>query len=115
MAGSPAGPGPSPALAPGAGAGNQAAAHAALKASVAQLHQALMAFPVNSPEYIAVDKSLALLTPIFGKADHSNLVPAAILQQANAAKAGASPVGQGAPPLQPAPPPGGGAEMPQAA
>lgn len=112
MAGSPAGPGASPVVSPGAGAGNQAAASAAVKAAVAQLHQALMAFPVNSPNYKAVDQALAKLTPMFGGAEQSNLVPAAILQQAQAAKSGQTPVGSAAPPMAPSPPPGGGASPP---
>lgn len=106
MAGSPAGPGPSPALSPGAGAGNQAAASAILKSVIPSLHQALMAFAPNSPTYKAVDKALAALTPVFGAQQGQNLVPAAILQQAQAAKSGASPISSAAPPLAPAPPPG---------
>jgi hypothetical protein len=87
-----------------------------LKGVIPALHQGLMAFPVNSPEYKAVDKALAALTPVFGKANDQNLVPAAILQQAQAAKAGASPLAAAAPPLKPAAPPvATGGEAPPAA
>lgn len=117
VAGTPAGPGASPVVSPGAGAGNQAAARGILKSVIPSLHQALMVFAVNSPEYKAVDRALAALTPAFGKADGGNLVPAALLQQANAVKQGQSPLGGAAPPMSPAPPPGappaGGGEPPQ--
>ena len=106
MAGSPSGPGPSPALSPGAGAGNQAAAGAIIKSVIPALHQALMAFPVNSEPYKAVDKALSFLTPAFGVSNEKNLVPAGILQMANAAKSGATPLAGAAPPLKSAPPPG---------
>lgn len=105
VAGTPPGPGASPMVSPGAGHGNQAAASAMLKSVIPQLHQALMAFPVNSPEYKSVDKALAALTPAFGQSQGSNLVPAAILQQAQAAKTGSTPLAGAAPPLSPAPPP----------
>lgn len=114
IAGSPAGPGASPVLAPGAGAGNQAAAGAILKGIIPALHKGLMAFPVNSPQYKAVDKALAALTPVFGQATDQNLVPAGILQQANAAKAGTTPLAAAAPPLAPAAPPGAAGPEPQA-
>jgi hypothetical protein len=109
MAGSPAQPGGSPVLAPGGGAGNMAAASGILKSVIPSLHQALQAFPVNSPQYKAVDRALAALTPTFGQQQGQNLVPAAILQQAQAAKSGQSPISNAMPPLQPAPPPGASA------
>ena len=116
MAGSPSGPGASPALSPGAGAGNNAAAGAMIKSVIPALHQALMAFPVNSEPYKAVDKALAALTPAFGVSNEKNLVPASILQMANAAKSGSTPLAGAAPPLAPAPPPGQpSGDMPAAA
>lgn len=90
------------------------ASRAVIQSVIPQLHKALMALPVNSPEYQAVDKALAALTPKFGQPDGKNLVPAAILQQANAAKSGATPLAASAPPLAPAPPPGGEAPNPLA-
>lgn len=115
MAGSPSGPGASPAMSPGAGAGNAAATAAMVKSVIPSLHRALSALPINSPEYKAVDKALAALTPAFGQQEGKNLVPAAILQQAQAAKSGSSPLGSAAPPLQPAPPPGASEQPPEAA
>jgi hypothetical protein len=94
-------------VSPGGGAGNQAAARGILKSVIPSLHQALMVFPVNGPEYKAIDRALAALTPAFGKSADGNLVPAALLQQANAVKqGGGSPLGGSAPPLSPSPPPG---------
>lgn len=108
MAGSPAGPGAGAPVSPGGGAGNNAAARGILTSIIPALHRALMAFPVNSPEYKAVDKMLAAATPVFGKANDQNLVPAAVAQLGNAARGAVSPISTGAPPLAPAPPPGAG-------
>lgn len=112
MAGSPSGPGASPVLSPGGGAGNQAAASGILKSVIPFLHNALTALPVNSPQYKAVDKALAALTPVFGAAQGGNVVPSSILALAQAAKSGASPFANAAPPLAAAPPPGGGPATP---
>ena len=115
MAGSAPGPGPSPVLSPGGGAGNQAAASGILKSIIPALHNALSAFPVNSPQYKAVDKALAALTPAFGAPQDSNIVPASIMALAQAAKAGKSPLSNAAPPLAASPPPqaaGGPSPMP---
>lgn len=114
MAGSPAGPGASPVLSPGGGAGNAAAASGILKSIIPALHNALTAFPVNSPQYKAVDKALSALTPAFGAPQDGNLVPSSIMQLAQAAKSGQSPLAGAAPPLKAAPPPspGGGGPSP---
>lgn len=108
MAGSPGGPGPSPVLSPGGGAGNQAAAAGILKSVIPFLHNALTALPVNSPQYKAVDKALASLTPVFGAPQEGNVVPASILAMAQAAKSGSMPLANAAPPLAASPPPGAG-------
>ena len=112
MAGSPPGPGASPVVSPGGGAGNGAAATAMMKAVMPAMHQALMAFPVGSKEYKAVLRALTSLTPIFGQAQERNLVPASLVQLAQAAKTG-GPIASAPPPgLAPAPPPGGESEPP---
>ena len=108
-AGGPGGPGGSPALAPGAGAGNEAAADASIKAVLPVMHKALSAYPVGSKKYAAVLNALRALTANFGKEDQSAMVPAAIQQMALAAKGGGPLSQPAAPPgLQPAPVPGMG-------
>jgi len=106
MAGAPPGPGSSPVLSPGGGAGNAAAAGAMVKAVMPAMHKALMAYPVGSKEYKAILRALTSLTPIFGQSQDQNLVPPAIMQLAQAAKSG-GPVASAPPPgLAAAPPPG---------
>lgn len=93
-------------LSPGGGAGNQAAASGILKSVIPFLHNALSALQVNSPQYKAVDKALAALTPVFGAAQGGNVVPSSIMALAQAAKSGAMPMANAAPPLASSPPPG---------
>lgn len=98
-------------VAPGAGAGNQSAARAAIKSAMPAMHQALSAFPVGSKEYKAVMRAISSLLPVFGSSEGQSQVPAAIAQQAAAAKSGgrlasAPPVG-----LAESPPPGAAPEM----
>lgn len=97
MAGSPAGPGSSPMAAPGAGAGNEAAARAKLKGAFPLLYQLLSAFPVGSEDWENVQKMISAGGKIVGNAQES-LVPSAIQQMALAAKQGG--------PLKNAPPVG---------
>ena len=97
--GGPAGPGATSMTAPGAGAGNEAAADAQIKASLPTLHKALAAYPVGSKKYAAVLNALRALTANFGKSDTESIVPAAIQQMMMNAKG----PGAGAPPM---PPPG---------
>lgn len=106
-AGGPGGPGASPAMSPGAGAGNEAAADALVKAILPGMHKALQAYPVGSKKYSAVLNALRALTANFGKEDQGALVPAAIQQMASAAK-GSAPLSTPTPPpgIAPAPPPG---------
>lgn len=87
-AGSPPAPGGSPVASPGAGAGNQAAAVAMLKAVVPTLYKLLGAFPFGSKENSAVQRALTALSPIAGKTEEESLVPAAVQQMALAAKGG---------------------------
>lgn len=94
-------------MAPGAGAGNEAAADAVVKSLIPGLHKAMAAYPVGSKKYAAVLNALRALTANFGREESAPMVPAALQQLAMANKGG-GPM-QGAPPpgLAPAPPPGG--------
>lgn len=99
MAGHPTTPGGSPAVSPGGGAGQAAAASAAVKAIMPVLHKALSAYEVGSKEYMSVSKATQILAGTFAKPSGSNLVPSAIQQIAGAAKSGApvmNPVASGA-------------------
>lgn len=97
-AGGPGGPGASPMLSPGGGAGNQAAAMQSVKVAMPTLLHAALAFAVGSKEQQALINAYRALTPIFGKAEGSNMVPAGIATMAmNAQKGGG---------MSAAPPPG---------
>jgi hypothetical protein len=97
MAGNPAGPGSSPMAAPGAGAGNQAAAVAALKGAFPLFYKLLSAFPAGSEDWENINEAMKRLGKVVGKAQES-LVPSAIQQMMLAAKQGG--------PLKNAPPVG---------
>ena len=97
-AGGPGGPGASPMLSPGGGAGNQAAAMQSVKVAMPTLLHAALAFTVGSKEQQALINAYRALTPIFGKAEGANMVPAGIASMAmNAGKGGG---------MSAAPPPG---------
>jgi hypothetical protein len=102
-------------MAPGSGAGNQAAAIAQVKAVMSPLHRALAAVPVGSKEYKGILAALRALAPIFGEAQDGNLVPAAVAQMGQAAKSGGSPLSAVAPGLQPQMTPPSGGPSPLAA
>lgn len=104
VTGGPMGPGSSPATSPGPGAGNEAAADAMLKAIIPAMHKALSAYPVGSKKYAAVLNAIRALTANFGKENQQPMVPAAILQMAQAAKAGSPMATSAPPPIQPQPP-----------
>lgn len=91
MAGKPTTPGGSPVVSPGGGAGQSAAASAAVKAIMPILHKALSAFEVGSKEYMAVMDAVKKLSGVFAKPSGSNLVPAAIQDIMGKAKAGTPP------------------------
>jgi hypothetical protein len=101
-------------MSPGAGAGNEAAADAMVKAVIPALHKAMSAYQVGSKKYAAVLNSLRALTANFGKETSQPMVPAAILQMAQAAKAGGpmgtAPAGAIAPTTPTSAPGGAGAE-----
>lgn len=110
--GGPQGPGGSPMLSPGGGAGNAAAAVQSIKAVLPAILKASMAFPAGSKEQQAILRAVASLNPIFGKAEGENMVPAGLQAMAMQAKSG--PMSAAPPPgltANPTPPPGmGGAE-----
>ena len=95
--GGPGGPGGSPMLSPGGGAGNKAAAIQSIKAVMPTLLRGSMAFEAGSKEQQAVLRAVSSLNPIFGKAEGENMVPAGLATMAMNAKQG---------PLSAAPPPG---------
>jgi hypothetical protein len=107
MAGAPPHPGGSPVTAPGAGAGNEAAATAAIKSTMAVFYQSLSAFPVGSKKNSAVLAALQALKPVFSGVEQKNIVPAAVQQLANSANRGGPIAGAPAPGLANGPPPGG--------
>lgn len=101
--GTPPGPGASPMVAPGAGAGNTAAAKGIVGQAVKLLVSGMAAFPFNTPEFKAINEALDKLTKHFGKQEDESLVPATIQQLAGAAKSGAPALQSVAPPLAAAP------------
>lgn len=114
--GGPAGPGGSPMLSPGGGAGNQAAAVQSIKAVLPAILKASMAFPAGSKEQQAILRAVQALNPIFGKAEGSNMVPAGLAAMAMSAKGG--PMSSAPPPglaSNPTPPPGMGEPEPMGA
>jgi len=108
ITGGPSGPGASPVTSPGDGAGSEAAADAMLQAIMPALHKALSAYQVGSKKYIAVTRAITALAANFGKSNQQSMVPAALLQMAQAGKTG-QPMGGSTPPPSIAPAVGGGA------
>ena len=102
--GGPGGPGSTPATSPGPGAGNEAAADATIKAIIPALHKALAAYQIGSKKYSACLNAIRALTANFGKEQTQPLVPAAIMQLAQAAKSGGPMATSSPPPIQPQPP-----------
>ena len=85
-------------LSPGGGAGNKAAAMQSVKVAMPTLLHAALAYEVGSKEQQALLNAYRALTPIFGKAEAQNMVPAGIATMAmNAQKGGG---------MSAAPPPG---------
>ena len=101
----PTGPGSSPALSPGDGAGRKAAAIHTVKALLNPLLVASMAFEAGSKEQQALIRAVSALNPIFGKAEQTNMVPAAMQQMVMQGAKG--PGGSQPPPPGPMMPPGG--------
>lgn len=87
-AGGPTGPGGSPALSPGGGAGNIEAARAQVKMMLEGLYQLQGAFPVDSDEFGAVQDAIRSLRSTFKKSKGNELVPAAIQQLAQQSREG---------------------------
>jgi hypothetical protein len=76
-------------MAPGGGAGQEAAADAMIKSMIPGLHKALGAYAVGSKKYNGLLNAIRALTSNFGKENQESLVPSAIQQMAMAAKSGA--------------------------
>jgi hypothetical protein len=107
------GPGATPMLSPGAGAGKRAAAVAKVKQAAEIIREAGLGFDIGSKEFNAINGALRTLNPVFGKPSDQDLGPAARAQMAQpppSPLAGMAPAGMvgggGGPP--PAPPPGMG-------
>lgn len=109
VAGPPVAGGSSPITAPGAGAGNEAAATASVKSAIDLLVPNLAKFPFGSEKYNALSESLDKLRKVFGGTESKSIVPSAIQQMALASKNG-SPIMK--PPAPGALPPDSG-EAPQ--
>lgn len=95
--GGPGGPGASPMVSPGAGAGNKAAAMQSVKAAVGTITLASMAYPPGSKEATHLYNAIRELNKVAGSAQGENMVPAGIASMAQAASKG---------PMSAAPPPG---------
>jgi hypothetical protein len=115
-AGGPGGPGASPMVSPGGGAGNQAAALANIKACMRTMQMSMLAYEPGSKEFQGLMRALSALNPLFGESKGGDLAPAALRQMAATQNpggplAGAPPPGIASAPLPPSggmpPPPGG--------
>lgn len=96
----PTGPGGSPALSPGDGAGRKMASVNKIKNGVLPiLHMSMMSFEPGSKEYQAIMRALSALSPMFGRAGGENMLPATINAMAQDAATGK--------PMAAGPPPGG--------
>lgn len=80
--------GGSPMAAPGAGAGNEAAAIQALKGNFTLLIKLLSAFTPGSENFKDVNDAIRSLSKVVGKHEDNSAVPSAIQQMALAAKGG---------------------------
>ena len=115
--GGPGGPGPTPMMSPGQGAGVKAAAIAQIKAAMRNIQLAALSFDPGTREYNGSMAALTKLNPIFGKASDTDLDPAARARMAQPppsplagmAPAGMAGGGGGPPPAGPsgAPPTSG--------
>jgi len=111
------GPGPTPMVSPGQGAGVKAAAVAQIRACMRNIQVAALSFDPGSKEFNGVMGALRSLNSVFGKPADQDLDPAARARMAQpppSPLAGSAPAGMagGAGGAPPAPPPGmGPAEM----
>src|ERR1700722_16685002 len=113
--GGPGGPGASPMLSPGAGAGNKAAAMQQVKVAMPTLLHAALAYEVGSKEQQALINAYRALTPIFGKAEAQNMVPAGIATMAMNAQKGGGMASAPPPGIKPTNTPPPGMDIPGAA
>jgi hypothetical protein len=86
--GGPGGPGGSPMLSPGGGAGNKAAATQQVKAVIPALLMASMAFESGSKEQQSLLRAIQSLNPIFGKAERRQHGPGGPCHDLGASKRG---------------------------
>jgi hypothetical protein len=107
-AGGPGGPGASPMVAPGHGAGNEAATDAMVAGVMQTLYKALQAYPLGSKKNQAVLNAIRALSPNFAEQKNQALVPAAIQQMAMSSKPAGPLANAPMPPLGVASPPGMG-------
>jgi hypothetical protein len=105
--GGPGGPGASPMMSPGGGAGNQAAAVQRVKGILPMLLETALAWPVGSKEQRSLVDAFRSLSSAFGKGDQSN-VPAGIAAMAMNAQKGGGMTAAPPPGIKPTntPPPG---------
>lgn len=96
--GGPSGPGASPALSPGHGGGNEAAAAADIKGVIPLLTKHLMSFPIGDKRRQALMNAVRALESNFGKSSEEDLVPAAMQRMAKAAQPGSGLQGHNMPP-----------------
>lgn len=119
-AGGPSGPGASPMMSPGSGAGTEATAMADISAIIPVLMKSMNSFPVGDKRQVAVLRAVQSLVPHFGQSNMDELMPAAAQRIGAAAKSGMGLQGHNMPPpgiALPGPAPmgqggGGGAGMP---
>ena len=122
--GGPGGPGASPMMSPGGGAGARANSMNQIRAANDTLLLAVASFDQGSKEQQAILRAITALNTISSRATGANMVPAALAAMAQASSrgplttapppgmaGGMGPSGPGGPP----PMPGGGAEIPEAA
>jgi len=115
VAGGPSGPGGSPMLSAGAGAGNRQAAIHRIKMLIPELLVAQLAFDVGSKEQQAVGRAVSALNPLFGKGEPEGMLPAAMAEMRQRQMSG-SPLGASPPPglaSGPTSTPGGPGESPE--
>jgi hypothetical protein len=96
--GGPSGPGTSPALSPGQGAGHEAAAIADIKACIPTLLKSLNAFKIGDKRRLALQQAVTRLESNFGQSQDEDLTPAAAQRIGAAAKPGGGLAGHNMPP-----------------
>lgn len=86
--GGPSGPGATPALSPGAGAGAETAAIADIKGTIPVLTKSLNSFPIGDKRRQALMRAVTALEAHFGKSNTDDLTQASAHRMTSAAKTG---------------------------